>query len=179
MVSISRRAHIGRSMIVKSLALVLGVAAPMAAWAEGAAVSGTFGTWSLYTSVTGETKICFVAAAPEEKKPANANRATMLFYISAWPKDGVRSEVSVKLGYPVKSGSKVDVAVGSEKFQLFPKDERAYVADATQELKLIEALKKGAKATVSATSERGTQTTDIYSLSGLSSALQKMTEACP
>ena len=162
-----------------ALALIATAFVPVAAWAEGANVAGTFGDWSLYTNDAGASRICFVAAAPAEKKPANANRATMLFYISAWPKDGVRSEVSVKLGYPIKSGSTVGVAVDSEKFDLFPKDERAYVADATQELKLIEALKKGTKATVSATSERGTLTTDTYSLTGLTMALQKMTETCP
>lgn len=150
-----------------------------AAAAQGASVSGTFGAWSLYTTAAGASQLCFVAAAPEEKKPATANRATMLFYISAWPKDGVRSEVSVKLGYPIKKGSTVEVAVGKETFKLFAKDERAYVANATEELKLLEALKKGAKVVVAATSERGTTTTDVYSLTGLTQALQAMAETCP
>lgn len=162
-----------------SAVLAACVLMPAFALAEGATVAGTFGDWSVYTSQTGDTKICFAAAAPSEKKPAAANRATTLLYISAWPKDGVRSEVSVKLGYPIKAGSAITVSVGKDAFSLFPKDERAYVADATQELKLIEALKKGAKATVAATSERGTETTDTYTLTGLSQALQTMAAACP
>jgi invasion protein IalB len=156
--------------------LIAAITSP--AFGEGAIVSGNFGTWSLYTSESPTHKICFVASAPEEKKPVTANRATTLFYISAWPKDGVRTEVSVKLGYPVKTGSPVTVTVGSDSFKLFAKDERAYIADTTQELKLIEAMRKGAKLTVQANSERGTETTDTYSLSGLSQALDAMAQKC-
>jgi invasion protein IalB len=151
---------------------------PTAARAQGANVGATFGTWSVFTSDS-QNKLCFVASAPEDKKPAGANRAAVLFYISAWPKDGVRSEVSVKLGYQIKGGSAITVKVGKDSFKLFAKEERAFVADTTQELKLIEAMKKGQKVQVSATSERGTDTTDTYALSGLSQALQAMIAACP
>jgi invasion protein IalB len=103
-----------------------------------------------------------------------------LFYISAWPKDGVKAEVSVKLGFPVKSGSDVKVSIDKDSFKLFPKDERAFVADATQELKLIEAMKKGTRLKVEAKGERGTTTTtDTYSLSGFSQAIQALAAACP
>jgi invasion protein IalB len=160
------------------VAALLFAAMPGVANAGGATVTGSYGPWSFYTSEGANYKICFAAAAPEEKKPATANRATPLFYISAWPKDGVRGEVSVKLGYPIKAGSAVNVQVGDESFKLFAKDERAYIADTTQELKLIEAMKKGSKLTVQATSERGTETTDTYSLSGLSKALDDMAGKC-
>lgn len=159
------------------MALLLGVPS-LAALGEGAAVTGTFGAWSLYTSESATHKICFAAAAPDEKKPVTANRATALFYISAWPKDGIRTEVSIKLGYPVKAGSAVTVTIGPDTFKLFAKDERAFVADTTQELKLIEAMKTGSKLTVQANSERGTGTTDVYSLSGLSQALDTMARTC-
>lgn len=163
----------------RTAALLAVALLPSVAWAQGATVAGTFGGWSLYTSQAGAAKICFVAAPPSKKEPANANRATTLLYVSAWPKDGIRSEVSVKLGYPIKAASDVSLSVGKETFKLFPKDERAYVADATEELKLIEALKKGATASVAATSERGTSTTDTYPLNGLSQALQALATTCP
>ncbi len=180
-VSSSMQHHIDRyGARAAGLAAAIGcIAWSSIALGQGATVSGTFGAWNLYTTDSGNTRICFIAAAPEEKKPATANRATMLFYISAWPKDGVRSEISVKLGYPIKKDSAVDVAVGTDTFKLFPKDERAYVADATDELKLLESMKKGVTATVQATSERGTTTTDTYSLIGISQALQSMAQACP
>jgi hypothetical protein len=149
------------------------------AHAEGTIVAGKFSDWTLHINEGAGYKICFTTSEPKEKEPATANRATVLFYISAWPKDGIKSEVSVKLGYPIKSGSEVVVTVDKDVFKLFSKDERAYVADTTQELKLVEALKKASKAIVQATSERGTATTDTYSLNGVSQALQALTSNCP
>jgi invasion protein IalB len=149
------------------------------AHAEGTVVAGTFGDWTLNVYDGKSSKICFVTAAPAAKEPSTAGRASTLFYISAWPKDGIKTEVSVKLGYKVKAGSEITVAVDKESFRLFPSDERAYVADATQELKLVEALKKGSKAKVLAVTERGVSTTDNYSLQGLSQALQALAGSCP
>ncbi|MCU0954259.1 MAG: invasion associated locus B family protein [Hyphomicrobium sp.] len=145
---------------------------------QATAVEGTFGSWGLYSNDASGSKLCFVAATPSDKKPSSANRGPALLYVSAWPKDGIRSEVSVKLGYPVKPDSTVTVTIGNETFSLFPKDERAFVADSTQELKLVEALKKGSKADVTATSARGTETTDTYTLTGLKQALSELAKKC-
>lgn len=158
---------------------VLGVPATNGALAEGAIVAGRFSDWSVHVSESATHKICFAVSEPKKKLPAVTNRATALLYISAWPKDGVRSEVSVKVGYPIKAASTVTVEVGKDAFKLFAKDERGFVADATEELKLIEAMKKGTDLIVKATSERGTATTDTYSLAGLSQALKILETKCP
>jgi hypothetical protein len=171
------------NLLVRSLAVLTaplaGLLTGAGAAAQGAVVVGEFGAWSLHKSEGAGQKTCFAITQPKEKLPAAANRAAVVFYISAWPKDGVKSEISVKLGYPIKSGSTVTVAVGEEIFNLSPSTERAFVSDATQELKLIEAMRKGSKMVVQATSERGTATTDTYSLAGLSQALQALTAECP
>jgi hypothetical protein len=173
-----------RSPVIRRYALpLLGAASaaliPWAACAQNAVETGRFGNWILHQSNAAGHRICFAATEPKAKEPAGANRAKTLLYISAWPKEGVKSEFSVKLGYPIKSGSEVTVLVGNDAFKLFAKDERAFVADETDELKLIEAMKKGSKLVVQATSERGTATTDTYSLTGLGQALQAMAASCP
>jgi invasion protein IalB len=155
---------------------ILWLAVPAAA--QTALEAGRYGDWILSVA-PGESKICYAATQPKAKEPATANRAKVLLYISAWPKDGVKSEVSFKLGYPIKTGSEVTVLVGKDTFSLFPKEDRAFVDDPTEELKLIEAMKKGSKLLVKATSERGTATTDTYSLAGLSQALQALATSCP
>jgi invasion protein IalB len=90
----------------------------------------------------------------------------------------VKTEVSIKLGYPARKGADITVTVGTSAFKLFATGDRAFVADATEELKLVEALRKGTSLTVQATSERGTQTKDTYSLQGLNQALQAMVAGC-
>lgn len=145
----------------------------------GSLRTGTFGDWLVHQNAGGGPKICFAATQPKAKEPAGANRAKVVLYISAWPKEGVKSEFSVKLGYRIKPDAPVAVTVGDDAFQLFADEDRAYVADATEELKLIDAMKKGSKLVVKATSTRGTETTDTYSLNGIGQALDAVATACP
>lgn len=162
-------------------ALVAVWAAPGAAQTAepGSVRTGTFGDWFVHENAGDEPKICFAASQPKSKEPAGANRSRIVLYVSAWPKEGVKSEVSIKLGYPIKPDSPVAVTVGDAEFELFPDQDRAYVADATEELKLVEAMKKGSTLVVKATSARGTLTTDTYSLLGLGRALEAVAVACP
>lgn len=164
-----------------TLGLALTAAYPAAAQTaeEGAVETGRFGDWIVHQNAGEGPKTCFAASQPKTKEPAGANRAKIVFYVSAWPKEGIKSEVSVKLGYRIKPESAIAVTVDDKPFKLFPQEDRAYVADATEELKLVEALRKGSKVVVKATSTRGTETTDTYSLSGLGQALQAMATACP
>jgi len=136
------------------------------------------GAWSLYADSASPKEVCFIAAQPQAVEPLGANRGPIFFYISAWPKDGVKTEPSVKVGYPVAADKEMSVTVGTETFKLFVKGERGFVSDPNEELKLVEALKKGSNAFVKATSARGTNTTDTYSLSGLTAALEKLAATC-
>lgn len=143
-----------------------------------AMVMKEFKSWSLHQSRDATHNICYVISKPTSKKPRNANRAAIVFYISAWPKDGVRNQVSVKLGYPINPKKSVTAKVGSDVFKLTARDERAYIYDATQELKLVEAMKTGNTVVITATSKRGTTTIDTYSLNGISAALKALTDDC-
>lgn len=144
----------------------------------------TFGDWTLY-SERGQQQICFLASPPSETAPPGVKRETALLYVSAWPKEGVRSEVSVKLGFPLRKNTEPSISVTGANpgqpaaFRAFVRDDRAFVADPTQELKLLEAMKKGTRLTVQATSERGMVVTDTYSLAGISAGLQALAAGCP
>jgi invasion protein IalB len=160
--------------------MLLGCIPSVAQTTEPAALeTGKFGNWIVHQNAGEGPKICFAASQPTIKEPAGANRAKVVLYVSAWPKEGVKSEISIKLGYKAKADSPITVSVGEDTFKLFAQEDRAYVADATDELKLIEAMKNGSKVVVQATSTRGTQTTDTYSLQGLGQALQAVATACP
>jgi Invasion associated locus B (IalB) protein len=137
------------------------------------------GAWSLYADTATPKQTCFVASQPQAVEPIGANRGPIYFYISAWPKDGVKTEPSVKVGYPIDEKKDMTVTIGTDVFKLFAKGDRGFVSDPTEELKLVEAMKKGTTAIVKATSGRGTGTTDTYSLAGLTPALTKLAETCP
>lgn len=139
---------------------------------------GTFSSWTSFTHGEAASLLCFATAQPSKQAPANAKRDPAFIYISSWPKDGVKAEISVKIGYALRKGSDVTLSVGSSSFKLFAHGDRAYVADATEELKLLEAMRKGSTMTVQGTSDRGTTTTDTYSLAGISQALQAIASNC-
>jgi hypothetical protein len=163
--------------------LALGLAAHMlsgsiALGAETVSKVDTFSDWSLYADDKSPHLFCFVASEPTSSEPKGAARDAPHFYISAWPKDGVKAEISFRMGFPVKAASEPVVKVGNAPFKLFAAEDRIYVKDATQELKLVDAMKKGTNLTAAVTSERGTAITDTYSLSGLGQAMAKLQSEC-
>ncbi len=145
---------------------------------EGSLKTGAFGDWLVHRNAGDGPRICFAASQPKSKEPAGANRAKVVLYVSAWPKDGVKAEFSAKLGYRLSPTAPVSATIDDTAFRLFADDDRAYVADAAEEAKLIEAMRKGSKLVLQATSTRGTQTTDTYSLAGFGQALDAITSAC-
>jgi hypothetical protein len=136
------------------------------------------GDWSMFIHDAAQKKICFIASQPSSSSPKDAKRDQPFFYISAWPKDGVKSEVSVLLGYPVKKGSDVTVTISSNSFKLFSQGDKAFVADPTEELKLIDAMKRGSTMEVSGSAEGGFETTDKYSLSGVTASMRNLNSKC-
>jgi hypothetical protein len=110
--------------------------------------------------------------------PRNVRRGPIYFYASEYPGDQISGEISVKMGYPFPPGGKVTVTIGSDSFELFTKDEGAFVEKPEDEAKLIEALKAGSAMTVKGRSARGTNTTDEYSLSGTSDAIERAAKEC-
>jgi invasion protein IalB len=133
--------------------------------------------WSAYAA-TGAPKVCFAVSQPKTMTPKGIKRGPVYFYISNWPADKVANEVSVKMGYPFKPGASVKLTIGTEKFDLFTKDEGAFVEKPDVEAKLVEAMKKGGKMKVEGTSARGTATNDDYSLDGFPEALERASKEC-
>ena len=133
--------------------------------------------WTVYKAKTNEGTLCFAASTPKDYEPKNVNRGDIFFYVTTWPKFKVTQEVSVKLGYPLKSSSAPSVSIGANNFRLFEKGDRAYI-HTSLENGLIKAMKAGQKMVVRGISKRGTKTKDVYSLSGITAALKAAASAC-
>lgn len=158
-------------------ALSFGVLAAMPLRAAEMTRVDTYGDWTLLTDSATPHLFCFVTSQPKSSTPKDAPREAPRAYISAWPKDGIRSEVSFRMGFKIKKNAPATASVGSGGFKLFSSDNHAFVSDSTRELKLIEAMRKGSTMTVAVASDHGT-VTDTYSLSGVAAALQKLQDAC-
>lgn len=149
-----------------------------AAPAQTAKLLNKYNDWSVFEHETQGSKVCFITSRPKDMEPKSANRSPVYFYLTTWQKDGVRNEVSVKIGYTFKANSAPAVIVGAEQFELFPREDKAFMRDPAEERKLLQAMSNGTAMVVKGVSVRGTETTDQYSLAGFSSAVKDIEQAC-
>ena len=163
--------------VIITAALTLLVSAA-AAQAQATKVVKKFNDWVLYSHSGAPATICFISAQPRETKPAGAKKNRSYFYVSAWPSDGVKAEISVNMGDPLSQGTDVTVRIGSASYKLFSKGQKAYVSDPTDELKLINSMKAGSFMTVSAQMSDGTSISDTYSLIGVTAAVNSLSGGC-
>jgi invasion protein IalB len=153
---------------------------PMAANpAPGAKLVQKFDNWQVYVHEGQGEKICFAVSQPKAFEPKTAKRGPVFFYLTTWAKDNVRNEISVKIGYPMKADTSPVITIGKDQFELYPKDDKAFMRDPGEERKLLDAMKKGTTLTIKGVSARGTATTDHYSLAGLTAALTQLAASCP
>ncbi|MEQ1889080.1 MAG: invasion associated locus B family protein [Alphaproteobacteria bacterium] len=157
-----------------TLALILG-AQPVSA---AQTLLGSNRDWDAFTVTEGKTKSCYMRAAPAKSEPAGAKRSDIYLFITHRPASKVTNEVSVIAGYPFKPGSAATMTIGKQKFSLFTEGDGAWIEKPADEARLIAAMQQGDKLTISGTSQRGTKTTDTYSLAGFSAALKSINEAC-
>jgi invasion protein IalB len=140
---------------------------------------GTFNDWKALVSGKDKGKVCFVLAQPVERKPANLKRDPAYLFISSRPGDGARNEIAIKLGFAAKSGLEGSISLGAAKFALSTSAENAFLKNPAQEALVLDAMRKGSEVIVKATSLKGNETTDRYSLNGFLKALERMAKECP
>ena len=162
--------------------LALALAAPLAAAAHAAdavpqRIGGADG-WDAYTLDEKGGKVCYVVGHPGKSEPANAKRGRIDALVTHRPKENAVNVVNFDVGYPFKEGSTADLDIDGHKFSLFTSNDAAWNKDAATDKAVTEALAKGKHATLKGTSERGTNTTDIYSLEGFDAALAAIDKAC-
>jgi invasion protein IalB len=147
---------------------------------SAAQLLGEFGDWGAYTATPGGKKVCFALAKPaaSETNPPNRPRDPAWLFVSTRPSEKVREEVSVIFGYPLKANSDATIEIGSTNFAMYTQNDGAWVKNAAEEARLVDAMRKGADVTVRGESGRGTKTIDKFSLKGVAQALDRAATEC-
>jgi hypothetical protein len=146
--------------------------------ARAAELVSTHNDWKAYRHGTGDERMCFAVSEPSEANPQGGRREGPHIYVTAWPKAGIKAEISVLVGASLNKNAEIQISVDGNRFELFPDGDRAYVSDADDELKLLDAMRRGRTMTVTSTSAEGKQMRDTYSLLGLTAAIQSMSSGC-
>ena len=167
---------------ILGLALGLGLGAALPAAAEPANLLGVFGNWSAYTSGAGSSLTCYALSKPRATRPSTAKRSAVYLMVSDWPSRKVKAEPQIIYGYQGKEGGAAALAVGSDKFTFFirnnGKEGSAWLQQLGDNDRLVAAMTSGVSAVASGTSSRGTKTSDTYSLAGFNDAMAKVHAAC-
>jgi Invasion associated locus B (IalB) protein len=141
---------------------------------------GQFGDWGAYTASPGGKKVCFALAKPASSKtnPPNRPRDGAYMFISSRPSEKVRDEVSIIFGYGFKPNSDANVEIGGANYAMYTQQDGAWVKNAAEETRLVDAMRKSGDLTVKGTSAKGTASVDVYSLRGLPEALNRVGAEC-
>ncbi len=158
-------------------------ATPAAAPASGEAqptLLGQYGDWGAYAATPNGHKVCFSIAKPKasQTNPAGRKRDQAYVFISDRPTENVRNEVSVIIGYPFKASTDASAEIGADKFAMYTLNDGAWIKNVAEEARMVDSMRKGSDLTVKGVSGHGTESTDQYSLKGLSQAIDRAAQEC-
>jgi Invasion associated locus B (IalB) protein len=138
---------------------------------------GSFKDWDAYTYTAPDSKVCFAFSEPKKSEASKkAKRDAIRFIVTNHPGKKVKGQVSTIIGYPFKEGTEVKLLIDDKSFALYPVGDTAWAGD--EDDAIVAAMKAGTTLKVSGTSWKGTETTDNYSLSGISAAIDEIDKAC-
>jgi Invasion associated locus B (IalB) protein len=141
---------------------------------------GQFGSWGAYLATPNGKKVCFALAKPSTSKtnPPNRPRDPAYAFISTRPAERVVNEVSIMVGYTLKPGSESTLEVGGASYAMYTQGDGLWIKNAAEEERMVDAMRKAGDVTVKGVSAKGTETVDVFSLKGLSQALDRVAQDC-
>lgn len=153
---------------------------PAAAGGAEPTLIGQFGTWGAYSAAPNGKKVCFALAKPTSSKtnPPNRPRDPAYAFVSTRPAEKVTNEVSVMIGYTLKPGSESTLEVGGATYAMYTQGDGLWIKNAAEEGRMVDAMRKASDVVVKGVSAKGTETTDTFSLKGLSQALDRLAQDC-
>ena len=159
---------------------VKGKSAPPAPGGGQPTLLGQFGDWGAYTANNNGRTVCYALAKPTSQatQPPNKPRDPAYIFVSTRPAENVRNEISIVIGYPFKPGSEAAVDIGANKYAMYTQADGAWIKNAAEEARMVEAMRKGADMIVAGESGKGTKSTDRYTLKGLGQALDRVAQEC-
>jgi hypothetical protein len=141
-------------------------------------ILGSFNDWTAFVDGEDAKKICYVGSIPKKAEGKYKQRGDTYVLATHRPADNVFGEISVEAGYTYKDHSEVQVEIDGKPYKLFTKGGNAWAYDDAADQAMIHAMKTGREMVVKGTSNRGTLTTDTYSLQGFTAAYSAIEKAC-
>ena len=166
-----------RGVFTALLILLAGTGTGLAQTADQPKKLGSFKDWQAFTYKAPDSKVCFAFSEPKSSKSSReAKRGPIRFIVTNYPGRKVQGQISTIIGYPFKDGTTVKLTIDDKTFTLFPVGDTAWAEK--DDADIVAAMKDGTSLKVAGISWKGTETTDSYSLAGISAAIDEIDSAC-
>ena len=139
---------------------------------------GKFKDWETFTVTKNNNKICFAESIPILRAPKKFERNPSRLFISFRPNEDIIDEVSATSGYTFQKEKIVKAKTGKKTYDFFAEENFAWILDAEEEQKFIQAMKKASRVMIIGRTDKGKQTVDHYSLMGFSKAYNTAKKNC-
>ncbi len=138
----------------------------------------TYKDWSVFVRDVDGDKICFAAAEASDKSPKSVNHGDVFFLVATWQSGAASEQPSLMTGYAIDLKPEPNIRIGSDKWEMYSSENEAFIEAGDEEQRLLRAMRRGADMRVSAVSKRGTATSYIVSLRGITAALERVKREC-
>ncbi len=165
-------------LVLASLSALAAGFSPIGAAAQQPEAKATYRDWSVFVRETDGDKICFAATEAADKSPKSVNHGDVFFLIASWKSGAAKEQPSLMTGYAMNPKPEPTLRIGSDKWDMYTSENEAFIEAASEEQRLINAMRRGADMRISAVSSRGTATSYVISLRGVSAALDRAKEEC-
>ena len=145
---------------------------------EGTKKIGSFDNWSVYAK---SKSLCYMIAEPEKSIGEYNLRGRVRIVIYRNNQENKnKNALGIDFGYSFSKNSKVLLQIDEKnKFKLATFGQTAWTGSKIKkDKKIIEAMINGKKLIALGKSKRGTETKDIYSLSGFAKAYNEINNYC-
>lgn len=139
---------------------------------------GKSGNWTAFQHGKNDTHVCYIASAPIKSEGKYKKRDQVFLMVTHRPGEKTRNVVSHIAGYPYDAKTAIVAEIGRQHFVMVPNGDTAWTPNQKTDDILTKALREGKTLKIIGKSARGTQTTDVYDLSGISKALSMIDKAC-
>ena len=147
-------------------------------------VIARFQAWSVFVETNPDA--CFAAANPLKTtiEPAtaleNLCRGALGLTVSYWPEEGVNGQLAFQSGYEFDPSVTVEFIIDEKSYPLITEagGKVAWPDNASEDRKLVSAMKRGSQVTITGRSSSGFNVKDTYTLSGFASAVDLAAQTC-
>ena len=134
--------------------------------------------WGAYTASPGGKKVCFASPSRRARRPPPEPAARSRLHFHLLPSRRKVRDESRSSSATAEPNADASIEISGAAYAMYTQADGAWVKNAAEETRLVDAMRKGADLTVKGTSAKGTASVDVYSLRGLPEALNRVGQEC-